>query len=57
MTRLLGFDINHWKHPVPIQTLVEEHGAKYIIGKVTDGVYYKPDYITLGILDINNKKT
>lgn len=44
--RQLGFDINHWKHPVPIKRLVEE-GAKYIIGKVTDGTYYSQKYIDM----------
>jgi GH25 family lysozyme M1 (1,4-beta-N-acetylmuramidase) len=44
---LIGFDVNHWKHPVPIEKLIDEYGAKYIIGKVTDGVSYANVYIQM----------
>ena len=44
---LIGFDVNHWKHPVPIEKLIDEYGAKYIIGKVTDGIYYADAYIQM----------
>lgn len=44
---LLGFDVNHWKHPVPIERLINDYGGKYIIGKVTDGVYYRQEYIDM----------
>ncbi len=44
---LLGFDINHWKHPVPIETMIDEWGAKYLIGKVTEGTYYPQVYIDM----------
>jgi GH25 family lysozyme M1 (1,4-beta-N-acetylmuramidase) len=44
---LIGFDVNHWKHPVPIEKLIDEYGAKYIIGKVTDGVRYPQVYIDM----------
>ena len=44
---LIGFDVNHWKHPVPIEKLIDEYGAKYIIGKVTDGIRYKQAYIDM----------
>jgi GH25 family lysozyme M1 (1,4-beta-N-acetylmuramidase) len=44
---LIGFDVNHRKHPVPIETLIDEYGGKYIIGKVTDGVRYKQEYIDM----------
>ena len=44
---LLGFDINHWKDPVPVEKLIDEYKAKYIIGKVTDGIYYPKRYIDM----------
>ena len=44
---LIGFDVNHWKHPVPIETIIDEYGAKFIIGKVTDGVKYPQAYIDM----------
>ena len=44
---LRGFDINHWKHPVPVEKLIDEYGGKYIIGKVTDGTYYPQRYIDM----------
>ena len=44
---LIGFDINHWKDPVPVEKLIDEYKAKYIIGKVTDGVYYPKRYIDM----------
>ena len=44
---LIGFDINHWKHPVPIEKMIDEWGAKYIIGKVTDGTYYPQKYLDM----------
>lgn len=44
---LIGFDVNHWKHPVPIEKMIDEWGAKYIIGKVTDGIYYPQKYIDM----------
>jgi len=44
---LFGFDVNHWKHPVPIETMIDEWGAEFIIGKVTDGVSYPEAYIQM----------
>jgi lysozyme len=44
---LIGFDVNHWKHPVPIETLIDEYGGKYIIGKVTEGTRYPEKYIQM----------
>ena len=44
---LLGFDVNHWKHPVPIEKMIDEWGANYIIGKVTDGIYYPQKYLDM----------
>ena len=44
---LLGFDVNHWKYPVPIEKLIKQEGAKHIIGKVTDGIYYPDKYIQM----------
>ena len=43
---ILGFDINHWKYPVNIQSLVNA-GGKFIIGKATDGIYYSQTYINM----------
>ena len=44
---LLGFDVNHWKHPVPIERMIDEWGGKYIIGKVTEGISYPLRYIQM----------
>ena len=44
---LLGFDVNHWKYPVPIEKMIDEWGAKYIIGKVSEGVSYPQIYIDM----------
>ena len=43
---LLGFDVNRYRYPTPLTKLTAV-GGKFVIAKVTDGTYYRPDFIAM----------